>query len=70
MIVLLQDLFDTIPTTDIEHLFGLLENHLAKYQCKQHFYLKICNQLLKKLSLTMHTALRGRIQLLLSKLFK
>ena len=72
IVALLQDLFETIPTTYVGGLFGILEEHFqnATGQIRWMDYLKISNQILKKLSMTVQTGLWGRIQLLLSKLFK
>ncbi|XP_053393953.1 THO complex subunit 1-like isoform X2 [Mercenaria mercenaria] len=71
----LTDIFDVIPIDQCEDMFGLVEDkvHVWKsqifYDTGKNFLLRMCNDLLRRLSKSQNTVFCGRIQLFLSRLF-
>lgn len=71
---LIEDIFETFPIKDIEKLFEIFSNFLKKVDQKiiderKLVILKTTNTLLKRLSSSLDTKLRGQIQMLLSEIF-
>ncbi|XP_062589734.1 THO complex subunit 1-like [Saccostrea cucullata] len=73
--VLLSDVFDLIPLSQCEIVFYLVEDKLSVwklslfYDAGKNYLLRMCNDLLRRLSKSQNTVFCGRIQLFLSRLF-
>ncbi|WAR23251.1 THOC1-like protein [Mya arenaria] len=73
--LLLTDAFDVMPLDQCEVLFNLVEDKVrvwkssAFYVTGKNFLLRMCNDLLRRLSKSQNTVFCGRIQLFLSRLF-
>ncbi|KAI1720295.1 THO complex subunit 1 transcription elongation factor domain-containing protein [Ditylenchus destructor] len=72
-IQILQDIFDVSPIKRCEQLFGIVENNIAIFKtdfffssCK-NMILRMCNDLLKRISRTVDTGFCGRILILLAR---
>ena len=72
---MLADMFDILPLTSCEVLFKTVEQEVSTWR-EQLFYssakinlLRICNDLLRRLSRTQNTVFCGRILLFLAKFF-
>ncbi|KAL4236751.1 THO complex subunit 1 [Mactra antiquata] len=71
----LTDIFDVIPIDQCEDMFGLVEDKVSVwksqvfYDTGKNFLLRMCNDLLRRLSKSQNTVFCGRIQLFLSRLF-
>jgi len=74
-IILLSDMFDIISLQDCERLFFCIEENIdvwketAFFQAVKNHILRICNDLLRRLSRTQNTVFCGRILLFLAKFF-
>ncbi|KAH3695458.1 THO complex subunit 1-like [Dreissena polymorpha] len=74
-LLLLTDIFDVIPLEQCEDLFNLVEDKVriwksqTFYDTGKNFLLRMCNDLLRRLSKSQNTVFCGRIQLFLSRLF-
>jgi len=74
-IILLSDMFDIISLQDCEKLFYCVEENIdvwkepAFFQAVKNHILRICNDLLRRLSRTQNTVFCGRILLFLAKFF-
>ena len=70
---MLEEAFECTPKSFLESMFSLLEDlilHNGGLEgIQNNILLKICNGILKRLSLTKDTEFRGRIQLLISYTF-
>ena len=74
-LTILEDVIETIPLDGIEQIFEVLSDFLKERNLKQIedrklSLLKITNILLKRLSSSLDTKFRGKVQLLLSEIFK
>lgn len=73
--VLLSDIFDLITLSQCEIVFYLVEEKLPVwktplfYDSGKNYLLRMCNDLLRRLSKSQNTVFCGRIQLFLSRLF-
>lgn len=74
-VVLLSDIFDVFTLDQCEKLFIFVENEVAVWKedlffgaCKNNL-LRMCNDLLRRLSRSQNTVFRGRILLFLAKFF-
>ena len=74
-IVLLSDTFDIFTLDQCEKLFAYVENNVNIWKedmffsgCKNNL-LRMCNDLLRRLSRSQNTVFRGRILLFLAKFF-
>ncbi|XP_033738778.1 LOW QUALITY PROTEIN: THO complex subunit 1-like [Pecten maximus] len=73
--LLLSDVFDIITLSQCEELFCLVEDRLSTwksetfYTAGKNYLLRMCNDLLRRLSKSQNTVFCGRIQLFLSRLF-
>ncbi|KAK3091924.1 hypothetical protein FSP39_023755 [Pinctada imbricata] len=73
--VLLSDTFDLITLEECEEVFNLVEENLSVwksetfYDAGKNYLLRMCNDLLRRLSKSQNTVFCGRIQLFLSRLF-
>ena len=74
-ILLLADMFDILTLSNCEQLFSVVEQEVATWRepmffaaCKNSI-LRICNDLLRRLSRTQNTVFCGRILLFLAKFF-
>jgi len=74
-VLVLADMFDILPLTSCEVLFKTVEQEVSTWR-EQLFYssakinlLRICNDLLRRLSRTQNTVFCGRILLFLAKFF-
>lgn len=71
----LTDIFDVIPLDQCEDMFGLVEDKVRVwksnifYDTGKNFLLRMCNDLLRRLSKSQNRVFCGRIQLFLSRLF-
>ena len=73
-LILIEDIFETFPIKEIESLFELVSAFLKKVDQKiidekKYKILKITNTVMKRLSPSLDTKLRGEIQMLLSEIF-
>ena len=74
-LTILEDVIETIPKDGIEKIFEVLsqflkEIDLAQIEDRKLSLLKIKNIVLKRLSSSLDTKFRGKVQLLLSEIFK
>ena len=74
-LTILEDVIDTIPKDGIEKIFEVLsqflkEIDLTQIEDRKLSLLKIKNIVLKRLSSSLDTKFRGKVQLLLSEIFK
>ncbi len=74
-LTILEDVIETIPLDGIEQIFEVLsdflkERNLNQIEDRKLSLLKITNILLKRLSSSLDTKFRGKVQLLLSEIFK
>ena len=74
-LTILEDVIETIPIDGIEKIFEVLaqflkEIDLAQIEDRKLSLLKIKNIVLKRLSSSLDTKFRGKVQLLLSEIFK
>lgn len=74
-VTLLSDIFDVMPLNGCEILFGYVEDSVAVWRedwmfaaCKNNL-LRMCNDLLRRLSRSQNTVFCGRILLFLAKFF-
>ncbi|GAB1599923.1 THO complex subunit 1-like [Argonauta hians] len=73
--VLLSDVFDMITLEQCEDIFNLVEEKVSTwksdtfYDAGKNYLLRMCNDLLRRLSKSQNTVFCGRIQLFLSRLF-
>lgn len=74
-VTLLVDVFDTNPLESCEKLFNFVENNVNVFK-EEHFFtpcknnlLRMCNDLLRRLSRSQNTVFCGRILLFLAKFF-
>lgn len=73
--MLLTDIFDVVPLDQCEELFSLVEDKVSVwksatfYDTGKNYLLRMCNDLLRRLSKSQNTVFCGRIQLFLSRLF-
>ncbi|XP_014782757.1 THO complex subunit 1 [Octopus bimaculoides] len=73
--VLLSDVFDMIILEQCEDIFNLVEEKVSTwksdtfYDAGKNYLLRMCNDLLRRLSKSQNTVFCGRIQLFLSRLF-
>lgn len=74
-VVLLSDIFDVFTLDQCEKLFTFVENNVSIWKedlffgaCKNNL-LRMCNDLLRRLSRSQNTVFRGRILLFLAKFF-
>lgn len=72
---LLGDIFDSKTLQNCEQFFGLVENHVSVWK-SDHFFktvknqlLRVCNDLLRRLSRSQNTVFCGRILVFLAKFF-
>ena len=75
LLTILEDVIETIPIDGIEKIFEVLSNFLKEINSNQIeerklSLLKITNIVLKRLSSSLDTKFRGKVQLLLSEIFK
>ena len=75
LLTILEDVIETIPIDGIEKIFEVLSNFLKEINSNQIeerklSLLKITNIVLKRLSSSLDSKFRGKVQLLLSKIFK
>ncbi|CAB4040338.1 THO complex subunit 1-like, partial [Paramuricea clavata] len=74
-ITLMSDMFDCITLDVCEELFHIVEKHVATWASEPFFtagknlLLRMCNDLLRRLSTSQNTVFCGRIQLILTRLF-
>lgn len=74
-LVNLADIFDVITIDQCEEVFNLVEHKLNVWKSKlfydtgKNYLLRMCNDILKRLSKSQNTVFCGRIQLFLSRLF-
>ncbi|XP_028399436.1 THO complex subunit 1-like [Dendronephthya gigantea] len=74
-ITLLSDMFDCITLDVCEQLFHIVEKHVVTWTSEPFFLagknllLRMCNDLLRRLSTSQNTVFCGRIQLILTRLF-
>lgn len=74
-VLVLADMFDILPLSNCEVLFKTVEQEVATwreplfYQSAKINLLRICNDLLRRLSRTQNTVFCGRILLFLAKFF-
>ena len=74
-ILLLSDVFDTLTLSDCERMFEFVENNVATWTSEPFFstgknhLLRMCNDILRRLSKSQNTIFCGRIQLFLAQLF-
>ena len=68
-----EDFYDVLPVSELEQLFSLLQTKIYELTEKKLFddseinpILRMCNSIMKKLSLTHNTQFRGRVQMLIS----
>ena len=74
-LTILEDVIETIPIDGIEKIFEVLSQFLKEIDSTQIEHrklslLKITNIVLKRLSSSLDTKFRGKVQLLLSEIFK
>lgn len=75
LFLLLSDLFDTISLDDCEEVFSFVEQRVSLwklelfYNAGKNYLLRMCNDLLRRLSKSQNTVFCGRIQLFLARLF-
>lgn len=75
LFILLQDIFDCITLEKCEEMFTYLEGRVAMWQSEtyynagKNYLLRMCNDLLRRLSRSKNTVFCGRIQLFLASLF-
>ncbi|CAE1172265.1 THOC1 [Acanthosepion pharaonis] len=73
--VILSDVFDMITLEQCEDIFNLVEEKVSTwksdtfYDAGKNYLLRMCNDLLRRLSKSQNTVFCGRIQLFLSRLF-
>lgn len=74
-VVLLSDIFDLFTLDQCEKLFTYVENNVSVWKedsffgaCKNNL-LRMCNDLLRRLSRSQNTVFRGRILLFLARFF-
>ena len=75
LLTILEDVIETIPIDGIEKIFEVLSNFLKEINLNQIeerklSLLKITNIVLKRLSSSLDSKFRGKVQLLLSEIFK
>ena len=75
LLTILEDVIETIPIDGIEKIFEVLSNFLKEINSNQIeerklSLLKITNIVLKRLSSSLDSKFRGKVQLLLSEIFK
>jgi THO complex subunit 1 len=74
-LVIVEDILETFPIKDLEGLFDKIESNLKSKSYssfndnRKLTMLKISNTLLKRLSSSMDTKLRGRVQMALASIF-
>jgi THO complex subunit 1 len=74
-LVIVEDILDTCPILDVEDLFNLLEANLKSKpqgtlnEQRKLLVLKIINSILKRLSTSMNTQFRGKIQMAIASVF-
>lgn len=73
--LLLGDVLDCLPLDQCEKIFSFVEENVATwksntfYSAGKNYLLRMCNDLLRRLSKTQNTVFCGRIQLFLARLF-
>uniref|UniRef100_G1Q608 THO complex 1 n=1 Tax=Myotis lucifugus TaxID=59463 RepID=G1Q608_MYOLU len=73
--VLLGDVLECLPLDQCGTIFTFVEKNVATwksnifYSAGKNYLLRMCNDLLRRLSKSQHTVLRARIQLFLARLF-
>ncbi|PAA77846.1 hypothetical protein BOX15_Mlig024300g3, partial [Macrostomum lignano] len=73
--LILSDVFELTPISECERVFGLLEDRVsdlsspALFTSGKSLLLRMCNDLLRRLSKSRNTVFCGRIQLFFSRLF-
>ena len=74
-ILLLSDIFDTLTLCDCEKMFKYIEKNVSVWNAEPFFstgknhLLRMCNDMLRRLSKSQNTIFCGRIQLFLAQLF-
>ncbi|XP_002156883.3 THO complex subunit 1 [Hydra vulgaris] len=74
-ILLLSDIFDTMTLCDCEKMFKYIEKNVSIWNAEPFFstgknhLLRMCNDMLRRLSKSQNTVFCGRIQLFLAQLF-
>lgn len=75
-LVIVEDILETVPINDLEILFDRFESNLKiksyssfNIDTRKLTMLKISNTILKRLSSSMDTKLRGRVQMALASIF-
>jgi THO complex subunit 1 len=81
-LVIVEDILDTCPIQDVENIFNLLEMNLKSKpkvlilltqgtlnESRKLLLLKIINSILKRLSTSMNTQFRGKIQMAIASVF-
>ena len=73
-LILLGDIFDCLTLDTCEEVFGFVENRVSTWTTKDFssgkiLLLRMCNDLLRRLSSAQNTVFCGRIQLFLARLF-
>ncbi|CAC5356367.1 THOC1 [Mytilus coruscus] len=74
-LVILSDIFDVITIEQCQEVFNLVEQKLSVWKSKlfydtgKNYLLRMCNDILRRLSKSQNTVFCGRIQLFLSRLF-
>uniref|UniRef100_A0A0N5APP6 Death domain-containing protein n=1 Tax=Syphacia muris TaxID=451379 RepID=A0A0N5APP6_9BILA len=72
-VAVIQDIFDIIPISQCEKCFSIVENNLPQWKSAFFFescrnlVLRMCNDLLKRLSRTVNTSFCGQILVLLAR---
>ncbi|XP_063307570.1 THO complex subunit 1 isoform X1 [Pelobates fuscus] len=73
--VLLGDVLDCLPLDKCDHIFTFIEKNVGTwksntfYSAGKNYLLRMCNDLLRRLSKSQNTVFCGRIQLFLARLF-
>ncbi|EPQ18268.1 THO complex subunit 1 [Myotis brandtii] len=73
--VLLGDVLECLPLDQCDTIFTFVEKNVATwksntfYSAGKNYLLRMCNDLLRRLSKSQHTVFRARIQLFLARLF-
>uniref|UniRef100_S4RFN5 Uncharacterized protein n=1 Tax=Petromyzon marinus TaxID=7757 RepID=S4RFN5_PETMA len=73
--LLLGDLLDGLPLDQCDHIFTFVEQNVGTwkastfYSAGKNYLLRMCNDLLRRLSKSQNTVFCGRIQLFLARLF-
>lgn len=74
-ILLLSDVFETLTLVECEEMFSFVEEHVQTWTSEPFFstgknhLLRMCNDILRRLSKSQNTVFCGRIQLFLAQLF-